>query len=105
MLAIKLAMDGLEEYLNCSKLRVILHPVKKHSLRQYAVCLVADPENFCGGLIKILSTKPQKFGCVVTRHVVRNLQWSGCFKGLGMEPPALKNFAFFCKNNLMLELV
>ena len=24
--------------------------------------------------------------------------------GLGMEPPALENFAFFCKNNLILEL-
>ena len=24
--------------------------------------------------------------------------------GLGAEPPALKNFAFFCKNNLILEL-
>ena len=58
-----------------------------------------------GGVIKILSTKPQKLGCVVTRRVVRNLQWSGCFRGLGVEPPALKNFAFFCQNNLMLELV
>ena len=67
---------------------------------------MADPENVGGGgMIKILSTKPQKFGCVVTRHVVRNLQWSGCFRGLGVEPPALKNFAFFCKNNLVLELV
>ena len=25
---------------------------------------VADPENFGGGIIKILSTKPQKFGCL-----------------------------------------
>ena len=24
--------------------------------------------------------------------------------GLGAEPPALENFAFFCKNNLILEL-
>ena len=66
---------------------------------------VADPENFGGGMIKILSTKPQIFGCVVTRRVVRNLPWSGCFRGLGVEPPLLKNFAFFCQNNLMLELV
>ena len=29
----------------------------------------------------------------------------GCFGNLGAEPPAaLKNFAFFCKNNLILEL-
>ena len=48
-----------------------------------------------GGMIKILSTKPQKFGCAVTRCVARNSQWSGCFRGLGAEPPALKNFAFF----------
>ena len=27
-----------------------------------------------------------------------------CFGGLGAEPPALKNFAFFCKMNLVLEL-
>ena len=66
---------------------------------------VADPENFGGGMIKILSRKPQKFRCVVTRRAARNSQWSGCFMGLGAEPPALKNFAFFCKNNLILELV
>ena len=36
---------------------------------------VADPENFGGwGMIKILSTKPQKFGCAATKRVVRNLQ-------------------------------
>ena len=70
------------------------------------VLAVLDPENFGGvGMKKILSTKPQKFGCVVTRRVARNSQWSGCFRGLGAEPPALKNFAFFCKNNLILELV
>ena len=57
---------------------------------------VADPEDFGGGgMIKILSTKPQKFGCVVKRRVARNSQWSDCFRGLGAEPPALKNFAFF----------
>ena len=28
----------------------------------------------------------------------------GLFGGLGAEPPALKNFAFFYKNNLILEL-
>ena len=47
---------------------------------------VADPENFGGGMIKILSTKPQKFGCVVTRRVARNSQWSGCFRVLGQSP-------------------
>ena len=66
---------------------------------------VADPENFVGGMIKMLSTKPQKFGCAVTRRVARNSQWSGCFRGLGAKPPALKNFAFFCKINLISELV
>ena len=56
---------------------------------------VADPENFGGvGMIKILSAKPQKIGCVVTRRVARNSQWSGCFRGLGAEPPALTDFAF-----------
>ena len=30
--------------------------------------------------------------------VVRNSQWGGgCFRGLGAEPPALENFAFFSK--------
>ena len=28
----------------------------------------------------------------------------GCFGGLGAEPPALENFACFCKNNLILGL-
>ena len=28
----------------------------------------------------------------------------GCFGGLGAEPPALENFACFCKNNLILVL-
>ena len=27
-----------------------------------------------------------------------------CVWGLGAGPPALENFAFFCKNNLILEL-
>ena len=49
----------------------------------------ADPENFGRGMIKIFSTKPQKFGCVVTRRVAKNSQWSCCFRGLGVEPPAL----------------
>ena len=58
---------------------------------------VADPENFGGGMIKILSTKPQKFGCAVNRRKARNSQWSGCFRGLGAEPPVLQNFAFLQK--------
>ena len=29
----------------------------------------------------------------------------GCLGGLGAEPPALKNFAFFCKNNLILDIL
>ena len=28
----------------------------------------------------------------------------GCLGGLGAEPPALENFAFFCKNNFILGL-
>ena len=28
----------------------------------------------------------------------------GCFGSLGAETPALENFAFFCKNNLILGL-
>ena len=28
----------------------------------------------------------------------------GCFGGLGAKPPALENFACFCKMNLILEL-
>ena len=28
----------------------------------------------------------------------------GCFGGLGAGPPALENFAFFCKNNFILGL-
>ena len=33
----------------------------------------------------------------IFRRVPRNSQWEGCFWGLGAEPPALENFAFFCK--------
>ena len=54
---------------------------------------VADPENFGGGgMIKILSTKPEKFGCVVIRCVARNSQWSDCFRGLA---PSAQKFCFF----------
>ena len=28
----------------------------------------------------------------------------GYFGGVGAKPPALENFAFFCQNNLILEL-
>ena len=28
----------------------------------------------------------------------------GCLGGLGAKPPALENFAFFCKNNFILGL-
>ena len=38
------------------------------------------------------------------RRVARNLQWGGCLGGLGAVPPALENFAFFCKNNFILGL-
>ena len=51
------------------------------------------------------------------RHVARNSQLRGLFwgsegkapsrrrhGGLGAEPPALENFAFFFKNNLILGL-
>ena len=69
------------------------------------LCISGGSRKFWWGMIKILSTKPQKFGCVVTRRVARNSQWSGYFRGLGAKPPALKNFAFFCKNNLILQLV
>ena len=42
---------------------------------------------------------------IITMRVARNSQWKGgCFGGVGAEPPALENFAFFCKNNLILEL-
>ena len=33
------------------------------------------------------------------RRVAGNSKWGGCFGGVGAEPPALKNFALFCKNN------
>ena len=39
---------------------------------------------------------------VITR-VARNSQW-GLFWGLGAEPTALVNFAFFCKTNFILGL-
>ena len=66
---------------------------------------------------------------VLRRRVARNLQLGGCVwwvvehpaaegqwgfggkapsrrrqGGLGAEPPALENFAFFCKNNFILRL-
>ena len=45
----------------------------------------------------VLYLDPDK--CSITR--VRS-QKSQC--GLGAEPPALKNFTFFCKNNVILGL-
>ena len=41
---------------------------------------------------------------VTHRRVARNSHWGECFGGLKEEPPALENFAFFCKNSLILEL-
>ena len=42
---------------------------------------------------------------ITTRRVARNSQWGrGCFGGMRAEPPALENFAFLCKNNLILGL-
>ena len=38
------------------------------------------------------------------RRVARNSQRGGCFGGLVAEPPELKNFAFFYKNNLIWGL-
>ena len=34
----------------------------------------------------------------------QKLEMGGCFWGLGAEPPALENFAFLCKNNVILWL-
>ena len=46
---------------------------------------------------------------MMIRRVARNSQWGdvrggGGGGGLGAEPPAFKNFAFFCKNNFILGL-
>ena len=35
--------------------------------------------------------------CKVAERVARNSQWENCFGGLGAEPLALENFAFFSK--------
>ena len=78
-----------------------------------------------------LKTKKKVFTKNETRRVARNLQWGGanfwvlgrslqppkangaggedpsCSRrhgSLGAEPLALENFAFFCKNSLILEL-
>ena len=39
----------------------------------------------------------------MVRLLTRNLQW-GCSGGIRGRSPALKNFVFFCKNNLILGL-
>ena len=66
---------------------------------------VADPENFGEGMIKIFNTKPKNIGGVIpgTKPKIRN---GAAVLGVrSADPPALKNFAFFYKNNLILELV
>ena len=50
-----------------------------------------------GGMIKILSTKPQKFGCFVTRRVARNSQWSSCFRVWERSSQRSKILHFFAK--------
>ena len=45
-----------------------------------------------------------EFTVLMGRRVARNSQWGGAVGGLGAEPPALENFAFFCKNNFILGL-
>ena len=57
-------------------------------------------------LLDILSSGSQQIKDYATRSrsVARNSQLGGCFGGLGAEPPALENFAFFCKNNFILGL-
>ena len=37
-------------------------------------------------------------------HSQKFAMGGGCFGGLGAEPPALENFAVFCKNNLILGM-
>ena len=52
------------------------------------------------------------FGGLGAEHPAAGGQWGSggedpsCWRhgGLGAEPPALKNFAFFYKNNLILEV-
>ena len=65
-----------------------------------------------------VKTKKKVFTKNETRRIARNSQWGDLRPmgvwgrslqlpeagGLGAEPPALENFAFFCKNSLILEL-
>ena len=70
-------------------------PLLRNFKRCWCAAASGGSRKFWWGMIKILSTKPQKLGCVVTWRVARNLQRSGCFRGLGAELLELKNFAFF----------
>ena len=61
--------DGYILNMDVLELKKIAWNVGSHGCGQWRIQKI-----LVGGMIKILSTKPQKFGCVVNRRVVRKLQ-------------------------------
>ena len=68
--------------------RIFLHA--KHA-KSKAIIMTADIDVVVIGTY-CFQARSQKFAM------------GGCFGGLEAKPPALENFAFFCKNNLILGL-
>ena len=56
----------------------------------------------CTSLTHDHKTK-EKTNCVLQARS-QKFAMGSCFGGLGAEPPALENLAFFCKNNFILGL-
>ena len=54
---------------------------------------------------KIINTKPKNIGGVIPGMKPEIRNGAAVLGVRSADPPALKNFAFFCKNNLSLELV
>ena len=64
-----------------------------------------------GSTVRHASIFAKKYGTLVrytffvmVRMRSQESAMGGCLGGLGTEPPALENFAFFCKNNFFLGL-
>ena len=66
---------------------------------------MADSEIFGGGDDKNFKHQTSKIWMCCNQARSQKFAMEQLFLGSGVEPPALKNFAFFCKNNLILELL
>ena len=66
---------------------------------------MADPENFVGGDDKNFKHKTSKIRMFCNQARSQKFAMEQLFLRSGGEAPSAQSFAFFCKNNLILELV